>query len=152
MGKKLTQEKIARINLLKQKGYSKVRVARVVGVSEGAVYRYWDAEPEVTIRADYRWDEDREVVFDGVSVKRYKQALKVGDNVLIRAYISNDSQQCKTMTGTIKELYKHIAIVEYDKPVVMQGLVLDKIVQVREAIKITDLMIANEKKEEANEQ
>ena len=52
------------------------------------------------------------------------------------------------MTGTIKELYKHIAIVEYDKQVVMQELVLDKIVRVRETIKITDLMIANEKKEE----
>ena len=70
MAKKLTQEKIARIHLLKQKGYSKVKVGRMVGVSEGT-----------------------------------------------------------------------------DKPVVMQGLVLDKIVRVREATKITDLMIANEKKE-----
>lgn len=149
MAKKLTQEKIARIHLLKQKGYSKVKVGRMVGVSEGTVYRYWDEDPEITIRADFRSDDDREVVFDGVSVKRYRQSLKVGDNVLIRAYISNDSQQCKMMTGTIKELYKHIAIVEYDRQVVMQGLVLDKIVRVREAIKITDLMIANEKKEEA---
>ncbi len=149
MAKKLTQEKIARIHLLKQKGHSKVEVGRMVGVSEGTVYRYWDEEPEIAIRADFRQDDDREVVFDGVSVKRYKQSLKVGDNVLIRTYISSDSQQCKMMTGTIKELYKHIAIVEYDKQVVMQGLVLDKIVRVREAIKITDLMIANEKKEEA---
>lgn len=148
MAKKLTQEKIARIHLLKQKGYSKVKVGRMVGVSEGTVYRYWDEEPEITIRADFRQDDDREVVFDGVSVKRYRQSLKVGDNVLIRAYISNNSHQCKTVTGTIKELYKHIAIVEYDKQVVMQELVLDKIVRVRETIKITDLMIANEKKEE----
>lgn len=148
MAKKLTQEKIARIHLLKQKGYSKVKVGRMVGVSEGTVYRYWDEDPEITTRADFRSDDDREVVFDGVSVKRYRQSLKVNDNVLIRAYISNDSQQCKTVTGTIKELYKHIAIVEYDKRVVMQGLVLDKIVRVREAIKITDLMIANKKKEE----
>ena len=149
MAKKLTQEKIARIHLLKQKGYSKVEVGRMVGVSEGTVYRYWDEDPEITIRADFRQDDDREVVFDGVSVKRYRQSLKVGDNVLIRAYISKDSRQCKMMTGTIKELYKHIAIVEYDKQVVMQELVLDKIVRVREAIKITDLMIANKKKEEA---
>lgn len=148
MAKKLTQEKIARIHLLKQKGYSKVKVGRMVGVSEGTVYRYWDEDPEITIRADFRQDDDREVVFDGVSVKRYRQSLKVGDNVLIRAYISNNSHQCKTVTGTIKELYKHIAIVEYDKQVVMQELVLDKIVRVREAIKITDLMIANKKKEE----
>ena len=148
MAKKLTQEKIARIHLLKQKGHSKVEVGRMVGVSEGTVYRYWDEDPEITIRADFRQDDDREVVFDGVSVKRYRQSLKVGDNVLIRAYISKDSRQCKMMTGTIKELYKHIAIVEYDKQVVMQELVLDKIVRVRETIKITDLMIANEKKEE----
>ena len=148
MAKKLTQEKIAKIHLLKQKGYSKVKVGRMVGVSEGTVYRYWDEDPEITIRADFRQDDDREVVFDGVSVKRYRQSLKVGDNVLIRAYISNNSHQCKTVTGTIKELYKHIAIVEYDKQVVMQELVLDKIVRVREAIKITDLMIANKKKEE----
>ena len=120
----------------------------MVGVSEGTVYRYWDEEPEVTIRADFRHDDDREVVFDGVSVKRYRQSLNVGDNVLIRVYISNNSHQCKTVTGTIKELCKHIAIVEYDKQVVMQELVLDKIVRVREAIKITDLMIANKKKEE----
>lgn len=148
MAKKLTQEKIARIHLLKQKGYSKVKVGRMVGVSEGTVYRYWDEDPEITIRADFRQNDDREVVFDGVSVKQYRQSLKAGDNVLIRVYISNNSHQYKTVTGTIKELYKHIAIVEYDKQVVMQELVLDKIVRVREAIKITDLMIANEKKEE----
>lgn len=105
MAKKLTQEKIARIHLLKQKGYSKVKVGHMVGVSEGTVYRYWDEDPEITIRADFRSDDDREVVFDGVSVKRYRQSLKVGDNVLIRAYISNNSHQCKTVTGTIKELY-----------------------------------------------
>ena len=149
MAKRITPEKIARIHLLKAKGYSKARTARVASVSENTVYRYWDDEPEITVRADYRWDEDREVVFDGVSVKRYKQSLKIGDNVLIRAYISNDSQHSRIMTGTIKELYKHIAIVEYDKPVIMQGLVMDKVVRVREAIKITDLMIANEKKEES---